>query len=116
MKLGNGGEKIAKDYMINKGYDFLAENYRYDRAETDLIFKKDKEKLIVFMEVKTRTSSFFAEPEDSITERKQGQMVKSAEGFLSANEEYEGYERRFDVMAIIVKGKETKINHLENIF
>lgn len=116
MSLGKDGEAIAKRYFESLGYEFVAENYRYNRAETDLIFKDESKKLIVFIEVKTRRNKTFGEPEDSVTEKKMEQIIKSAEGFLMEHPEYEDFEKRFDVAAImIVRGKE-EINHIENAF
>lgn len=116
MNLGKLGEGLARKYLEEKGYGFVAENHRYQRAEIDLIFKDDSRKILVFVEVKTRKSKLFGEPEESVTEHKQLQLVKSAEGFLINHEEYYDYEKRFDVVAISFNGKENKINHIENAF
>ncbi len=116
MSLGKDGEAIAKRYFESLGYEFVAENYRYNRAETDLIFKDETKKLIVFIEVKTRRSKTFGEPEDSVTEKKMEQIIKSAEGFLMKHPEYEDFEKRFDVAAIMIVGGKEEINHIENAF
>jgi putative endonuclease len=116
MNAGKQGEEIALKYLEEKGFKLVAKNYRYDRAETDLIVKDDGKKLLLFAEVKTRTSNKFAEPEDSISETKQYQMYKSAEGFLFENEQYEEYEKRFDVISIVLENQTHTIKHLEDIF
>jgi putative endonuclease len=116
MKPGKTGELLALKYLEEKGFVLVEKNYRFDRAETDLIVKDDIGKLLLFVEVKTRTSENFADPEDSITDTKQYQMYKSAEGFLMENEQYDDYEKRFDVISIILGSKENKIKHLEDIF
>ena len=116
MSLGKDGEAIAKRYFESLGYEFVAENYRYNRAETDLIFKDESKKRLIFIEVKTRRTKTFGEPEESVTEKKQEQILKSAEGFLMTHTEYDDYEKRFDVMAIMIEGGKEKINHIENAF
>ncbi len=116
MRLGKHGEGVAKKFFESLGYEFIAENYRYEHAETDLIFKDDSKKLLVFVEVKTRRNRKFGEPEESITEKKVEQMIKSAQGFLMTHDGYDDYEKRFDVAAIMIENGETKVNHIENAF
>lgn len=118
ISLGKKGEEIAKKHFEDKGYELISQNHRYERAEIDLIFKLENTKTLVFVEVKTRRTKMFGEPEESVTEAKQHQLIKSAEGFLMNNEIYNDYEKRFDVVAISIsiKGKEEYINHIENAF
>ncbi len=113
-KLGKHGEAIAKEYLVKKGYEIVKENFRFQRAETDIIVKDEAKKLLVFVEVKTRRNKKFGEPEEAVTEQKMQQLVKSAEGFLMKTEGYEDYDRRFDIVAIISDGKKDIINHIEN--
>jgi len=114
--LGKTGEAIAKEYFESHGYEIVAENYRYDRAETDLVIKDEKSKVLVFVEVKTRRSRKFGEPQESVTPRKQEQMIKSAEGFLMMTPGYENYEKRFDVAAIMIENGKANLNHIKNCF
>jgi putative endonuclease len=116
MSLGKDGEGIAKRHFESLGYELVAENFRHQRAETDLIFKNDLKKLLVFVEVKTRRSRTFGEPEESVTERKMEQIIKSAQGFLMAHEEFEEYEKRFDIAAIMIEAGKVKMNHIKNAF
>ena len=116
MNLGKYGESIAGKYLASKNYVPVAENFRYERAEVDLIFKDEKEKVLMFVEVKTRRSKAFGEPEESVTEKKQKQIIKSAQGFLMEHPEYDEYEKRFDIVSIYVKGNKQEINHIINAF
>ncbi|CAG0943576.1 hypothetical protein BROC_02338 [Candidatus Brocadiaceae bacterium] len=116
MNLGKHGESLAKDFFEGLGYQLVEKNFRFERAETDLIFKDDSKKLLVFVEVKTRSNKSYGEPEESITERKMQQMIKSAQGFLMLYPEYDDYDKRFDVAAIMIEGGMEKINHIENVF
>ena len=116
MNLGRRGEERAWKYLEAKGYAIVKENFRYERAEIDLIVKDENNKILVFVEVKTRRSKTFGEPEEAVNEQKQQQLIKSAEGFLMNNLGYEEYEKRFDVVAIYLDGEKEIINHLENAF
>lgn len=114
--LGRQGEEFACKFLESKGYSLVTKNFRYQRAEIDLIFTDEESKRLVFVEVKTRRTKTFGEPEESVTEAKQMQLIKSAQGFLMNNEQYADYEKRFDVAAIFIQnGKET-INYIENAF
>jgi len=114
LKLSLKGEEVAAEYLKKRGYEIIAKNYRYNRAETDIICLGNG--VLIFAEVKTRSSLSFGLPEESIARSKIKQLVKSAEGFISENPVYENYEKRFDVIAINAKGNEIKINHIENAF
>jgi putative endonuclease len=116
MNLGKRGEELAKKYLMQKGFKIVEQNFRFERAEIDLILKDDQRKILVFAEVKSRKSKTFGEPEESVTEHKQEQILKSAEGFLIEHDELADYEKRFDVIAISFNGKQEKINHIENAF
>ena len=68
-ELGKIGEKLAAEYLINKGYEILAQNFYFDKAEIDIIAKKDNNTLVV-VEVKTRNSDFFGDPQVFVTPSK----------------------------------------------
>ena len=68
-ELGKIGEKLAAEYLINKGYEILAQNFYFDKAEIDIISKKDNNILVV-VEVKTRNSDFFGDPQGFVTPSK----------------------------------------------
>lgn len=116
VSLGKHGEDFAAKYFESKGFEIIARNFRYDRAEIDLVAVNESTKTLVFVEVKTRKTKTFGEPEESVTASKQFQLVKSAEGFLMSREEFADYEKRFDVAAIFIENGEAKINHIENAF
>lgn len=58
---GISGERLAVEYLISKGYRILAQNFRYLKAEVDIIAQKDN--YLVAVEVKTRSSIAFGAPE-----------------------------------------------------
>ena len=69
---GREGERIAVDYLTEKGYRILRRNYRFGRGEIDIIAQDGTE--LVFVEVKTRRTSAFGEPEEAVTPKKQSQI------------------------------------------
>ena len=115
-KLGKFGEEKAKEFLESKGYVLITSNFRYDRAEVDLIFKDEKNKIVIFVEVKTRRNRKFGEPEESINKTKQNQIKKAAEGFISENDEFMDYDLRIDTVSVFMDGKGITINHTENAF
>jgi putative endonuclease len=102
--------------LSSKGYEIIKENFRFQRAEVDIIAKDELRKTIVFIEVKTRRNKNFGEPEESVNEHKQQQLMNSAEGFLMNTPGYENYFKRFDVISIFIDGQTETINHIENAF
>lgn len=110
---GKIGEAIAVKFLSDKGYKILRRNYRYGHGEIDIIAMDGD--ILVFVEVKTRASDKFGLPEDSVTVKKREQLKKIASAFLQLNE-IKFSECRFDVVSIMLKGKNTQINHIENAF
>jgi putative endonuclease len=111
--LGTKGEHLAAEFLRRHGFEIIARNFRYDRGEIDII--AGKEKLISFCEVKTRTSTAYGSGEDAVDTRKQRQIRKVAEGFISERE-LDGYDFRFDVVVVDIRKKETTIRLIENAF
>lgn len=114
--LGTRGEELAAKYLKRKGYTCLRRNYRFRRAEIDLICCDESSKILVFAEVKTRSSRDFGDAEDAVNDLKHDQISKAAEGFLLQNEKYEDYEKRFDVISVYIDRKKEEIKHLEDVF
>ena len=110
--LGKEGEEIACDYLLHKGYTLLDRNYRFQKAEVDLIFKDGSQ--LVFVEVKTRESSYLVEPRLLISRSKQKQIVKASDFYLKDKEL--DLESRFDVVIIVLNSTEKSLNHIANAF
>ena len=110
---GQIGEDIAVDFLSKKGYRVLRRNYRYEHGEIDII--AESEHVLVFVEVKTRVSTSFGEPEDAISNRKQEILRKTAEGFLMEHDIVD-QDCRFDVIAIQYQKGRPIVNHIENAF
>jgi putative endonuclease len=112
MSFRDKGEEIAAAYLKSKGYEILASNYNGKGFEIDLVTRKGG--MITFVEVKRRKSSDFMDPLLSIDRNRKKHMIKGAEVFLLANDLYEKYDVRFDVVTII--GSEKNIEHYEDAF
>ena len=111
-KLGKDGELIAFMILQRDGFTVLETNWRFQKAEIDVIAKKDG--FLIFIEVKTRSSKKFGRPEDAIDKKKITLYKDAAEGYL---EQYPTEaEIRFDVVSIIIGKDKTDIEHIPNAF
>ena len=112
-ELGKIGEEIAAQYLLRKGYKILRRNFFFDKAEIDIIAQKD-ENTIVMVEVKTRNSAFFGDPQEFLTKNKIKLLVKAANEYIVSNELHA--EVRFDIIAVLKNQKMEKLEHFENAF
>jgi putative endonuclease len=111
--IGRWGEQTAAEYLQARGYTILARNLHTPHGEIDIVAGKDD--LILFVEVKTRSSHSFAYPEDSVTRRKQAHMLSAAETYLEQHPE-SGETWQFDVIAVEGQpGGKAQIEHFENV-
>jgi putative endonuclease len=111
--LGKEGERIAEQYLKEKGYKLVERNYRCAAGEVDLIVLDRR--VIVFVEVKTRTGHGFGTPLEAVQPRKQRKMMQAAQFFLSQKKLHQR-DARFDVVGISWPGREPVIEHVENAF
>jgi putative endonuclease len=112
-KIGDLGESIAQDYLIELGYIIVETNWRYSKSEIDLIVK-DKDTL-VFVEVKTRSYDYYGQPEDSIDAKKELMITEGAAAYMRSV----GHEWtfRFDIISIILpKSGQPTIRHYQDAF
>ena len=111
-ELGKEGEKIAVDFLLKNDYKILETNYRYLKAEVDIIAQK--ENVLVAVEVKTRSSNFFEDPQDAVKPKKIKLLLSAIDYYVI--EKDLDVEVRFDIIAIIHQNNKTKIEHLEDAF
>lgn len=110
---GKQAEQHAVEYLESKGYRIVAKNFRYQKAEIDII--AEYENLLIIIEVKARANNLFIEPYEAVDKRKIKLIVSAADAFLRENP-YES-EVRFDIVSIIrEEGNQLKIQHIENAF
>lgn len=108
LKVGKEGEKLAQDFLLRKGYKILETNFRTPFGEADIIAKHKG--FIVIVEVKTRKTNSFGEPQMAVSPFKQARLRKIALYYLSKLQKE--IPVRFDVISI----KRGQINHIENAF
>ncbi len=112
IETGNRGESMAKDFLLKKGYQILETNWRFSRAEIDIIAMNGQ--ILVFIEVKTRSTDFFGEPELAVDEHKRRLMSDAASAYMEQiNHEW---EIRFDIISIVLKNTDPEIVHFEDAF
>lgn len=110
---GVKGEEIAQNFLQTKGYKILHRNWRWEHKEVDIIAETNN--LLVFIEVKTRSTSYFGFPEDAVDHKKQDYLKLAAEEYLYQHPEYT--QIRFDIISIITqKGTIKEIMHFEDAF
>lgn len=109
---GSRGEEIAAKHLAGKGFRICTRNWRYLKAEVDIIAEKDNK--LVIVEVKTRGSNEFGEPELFVTKQKQKHLAKAAHAYILQNEL--DMEVRFDIVSVLMKGKEPLVHHIEAAF
>lgn len=113
IQLGKLGEQVAKDFLVKNGYGILETNFRFEHNEVDIICFKNG--LLIFTEVKTRSSFKFGFPEEAVTEKKQDSLKKVAEFYMLEHPEYELC--RFDIISCLIQGGKLKeIKHFEDAF
>ena len=112
IELGKKGEELARIYLIKKGFKILHTNWRFSKDEVDIIAEDVKE--LVIVEVKTRSTNYFCEPEFAVTKQKQKFLIRAANSYI---EKYDYFgETRFDIVSIIITSKENHIHHIEDAF
>ena len=110
--LGNWGEETAKQYLIDKGYFLLDQNWRTQVGELDLIMLDRG--IVVFIEVRTKSTSQFGTAIESINYKKQQKLLVTAQSYLQ-RKKWWNRTTRFDLVTIDkIKGN-YQIEHLKNI-
>ncbi len=109
---GRFGEEIAAKYLENSGFQVLERNFHYSKySEIDIIAKEKDE--LVFVEVKTRSTTDFGHPFESISRKKLENIFKAAQFYMqNTKEKYKRF--RIDVVSVIGM-KDPKIEHLKDI-
>jgi putative endonuclease len=111
--LGREGERLAELFLKKKGYKLVQRNYRCRGGEVDLIVLDRR--VVVFVEVKTRTDHEFGSPLEAVEPRKQRRMILAAQFFLHEKKLHER-DARFDVVGISWPGSEPVFEHIQNAF
>jgi len=107
------GESLAAGFLLGRGWEILATNYRFGRREVDLIALRRG--VLAFVEVKTRAGAGFGTPEEAVTGRKQREVEAVAREYLARRRPGD-VDVRFDVLSIVVgaDGRVASVSHLED--
>lgn len=111
-KIGNSGENLAKEHLLQQGYEILESNWRFRKYEVDIIAKNHN--TIVFVEVKTRKSNTFGAPESFVNRQKQNFLIAAAQNYMSKSNL--NLEARFDIISVLGTNNKQTVKHLEAAF
>ncbi len=112
-RLGRLGEDYAARYLVSRGYEVLARNWRCKHGEIDIVAVRDGR--LAFVEVKTRTSVSFGHPFEAISAAKLHRMHVLARLWCAESSHNYGLPR-LDVIGIIApRGVPQQVQHLEGV-
>ena len=109
---GKEAENFAKDYLIQKNYRILTQNYHYQKAEIDIIAQQNNQ--LIICEVKARTNTYFLEPELAVNKAKMKRLILAANQYIIENNF--DLEVRFDILALTKINQQWNIKHIEDAF
>lgn len=113
LRLGRQGEDLAVAELARRGYQIIERNWRCEAGEVDIVAREGS--AWVFVEVRTRRSTRFGSPEESVTHAKQARMIVVAEHYLAEHELAE-VDWRLDLVAVVVgrRGQPVRVSVLQN--
>jgi putative endonuclease len=111
-ELGKLGEELAVEFLQKNGYEILETNYVFQKAEIDIIAKKQN--VLAVVEVKTRSSIDFGLPQDFVKPKKIQLLVKAINEYVVSKDL--DVEVRFDIIAVHKENGKFNIEHLEDAF
>ena len=111
-EFGKKGEELATAYLVKKGYLIIYRNYRYMKAEIDIIAQKGQ--IIAIIEVKSRNSAYFENIAETVSKKKIGLLVSAADHYINTNKLDK--EVRFDIITILKENNKFLIEHFEDAF
>lgn len=112
IETGQSGEFIAKEYLIDKGYNILETNYRNKIGEIDII-AMDRD-ILVFIEVKTRRDYSYGYAFEAVNIKKQKKIINTSMVYIKYKRLL-NLQLRYDIIEVYLT-KTLKINHLDNAF
>lgn len=107
------GEKMAAQYLTEKGFSILHQNWRHSHWEVDFIASRNN--ILHFIEVKTRRTRKFGYPEEGVTKKKLHNLINASEEFMEQNPGWKLIQ--FDVLSItMMKNKEPEFFFIEDVY
>lgn len=112
-EFGKIAENLAVDFLVNANYKILARNFRYLKAEVDIIAEFENQ--IVVVEVKARHTDAFLEPQEAVNKKKIKLLISAANYYIEENNIDK--EVRFDIISVLPnKQKTLEIHHIIDAF
>ena len=111
-ELGQKGEELAVKFLLDNGYQILERNYIFNKAEVDIIALKGQ--ILAVIEVKTRSSTEYGNPQDFVKPKQIKRLVKAVDDYIIKHDM--NVDVRFDIIAIIKNKNQFDVEHLENAF
>lgn len=111
---GKFAEEEAVEFLQNLNYEILKVNWRFQKAEVDIICIDHHSQEIVFVEVKARKSIKINAPENAVNAYKKKLLVFAANEF--STQHAQSLEVRFDIVSMVFQKDQWIINHIKNAF
>jgi putative endonuclease len=113
LEVGKMGEELAKSFLKKQGYKIIEQNYKTKYSEIDLV--ASKQKMLVFVEVRTKIGENFGTPEETINKNKIRKLLGNAKAYMFIKK-WDGLSR-IDAICIVLKPDYSvdRLNHYENI-
>jgi putative endonuclease len=103
LRVGRRGEQIAVGFLRKSGYKLLFRNFRAKcGGEIDLVCRDREAKVLVFVEVKTRTTNLFGDPHEAVTLRQQNSIIRAAKEWLRLLDDAD-IPYRFDIVEVVME-------------
>lgn len=113
-RLGNAGERLAEQHLVDLGWSILDRNWRGHSGELDLIGLDGD--ILVFVEVKLRRGNRYGTAEEALTPAKAARLLRLGDEYVAAHAEHLDRYWRVDLVAITLdrRGAVERLNHVEN--
>jgi len=113
-EFGKEAEIVAANYLIQNNYKILERNWRFLKAEIDLIAIDQSVSELAIIEVKSLHSADFRNPEEAVSRKKRKLLITAADQYIISNKIT--LETRFDIVSMLRENSAWKINHIKNAF
>ncbi|MBI2408898.1 MAG: YraN family protein [Gemmatimonadetes bacterium] len=111
---GELGERIAARWLEHHGYTVLARRWRSGHRDIDVVAQRDG--VVAFVEVKTRSAMEFGDPVEAVHAQKQRSLVRSAREWIARHQGTEPNAYRFDVIGVLLRDSTVWVRHIESAF
>lgn len=113
--LGKWGEDMAADYLEGRGYVLCERDWQLDNRDLDIVAYDPQRKMLVVVEVKTRTDDELQQPEEAVGRPKQRNLAIAANAYIKGNAIDDPV--RFDIISVVgTMGHLEKLDHLVDAF